>query len=102
VYLIWHKYKGAHREGLEGYTELVAVKDPNSSEVKLTLVRLIYAECFHSECAAALEHARSLIADSNDVCCTFAGGWPGESGAVSRGVEGGVLSSESANFSAVS
>ena len=61
VYLAWHKYKTAHQEALEGYTEMVALKDPNMSEVIYALVTLIDAECFHGECAAGLEHAREAL-----------------------------------------
>ena len=61
VHLAQHKYKEAHREALEGYTGMIALKNPNTSEVFSALVTLIYAECSRGECAAALEHARKAL-----------------------------------------
>jgi len=62
VHLAQLKYKEAHREALEGYTEMIALKDPNTSGVFSALVTLIYAECSRGECAvAALEHARKAL-----------------------------------------
>jgi len=61
VYLARHKYKAAHREAIESYTEMVALENPNISEVISALVSLIFAECFRGECASALEHARQAL-----------------------------------------
>jgi tetratricopeptide (TPR) repeat protein len=61
VHLGQHKYKEAHREALESYTEMIALKDSNTSAVLPTLVTLIYAECSCGECTAALEHAREAL-----------------------------------------
>jgi tetratricopeptide (TPR) repeat protein len=58
VHLGVHKYKEARREALDGYTGMVALRDPDTSQVLSTLVTLIYSECSMGDCASALKHAR--------------------------------------------
>lgn len=61
VYLVWHKYKEAHRRALEAYTSMVALKDAKQGDVLSALITLIYAECFDGDCTNALGHAREAL-----------------------------------------
>jgi len=61
VHLGAHRYKEAQREALDAHNGMVALRDPNTSEVLSTLVTLIFSECFRGDCESSLKHAREAF-----------------------------------------
>ncbi|WP_263367075.1 tetratricopeptide repeat protein [Edaphobacter bradus] len=58
LHVAMHKYKGARREALEAYNEMVALKNPDTDDIVATLFTLTYATCTRGGCSDSLEYAR--------------------------------------------
>ncbi len=57
--LAQRKYKDAERDSREAYNEMVALKDPDMTDVVSTLTMRVYAECNRGGCANGVEDART-------------------------------------------
>jgi hypothetical protein len=66
VYLGRHKFKDARQEANEAYTAMVALKEPEPSQVVAVLVTLIYSECELKQCKNAVDHARAALSYASD------------------------------------
>jgi tetratricopeptide (TPR) repeat protein len=56
-----HHFDEARRQSLEAYQAMVALNDPDATDLIAALSTLVYAECARSACPDSLGHARTAL-----------------------------------------